>query len=217
MLTRLIGIILLFFERKTDKLKANAILAKFKFSGQGSRIGWPFKVDGAQFISLGKQSYVGLNGWLICIEKYGQQRFNPEITIGDNTYIGNYCHIVANKRITIGNKILMADKIYIADNAHDYESLTDSIAANRLLNLGQVDIGDETWIGENVCIFGDIKIGKHCVIAANSVLLNSLPDYSVAAGIPAKVIKRYNPKSKTWERTDGDGNFIAHLELAHSH
>ncbi len=124
MLTKLIGIILLFFEHKANKLKAKATLATFKYSGQKSRIRWPFKTDGAQFINLGKQCYMGLNDWLLCIEQNNQELFKPEITIGDNTYIGNNCHIVANNRITIWNNVLIADKIYIADNAHYKASLT---------------------------------------------------------------------------------------------
>ena len=51
-------------------------------------------------------------------------------------------------------------------------------------------IGDDTWIGTNVVIAGTVEIGKHCVIGANSVVTHDIPDYSVAVGCPAKVIKK---------------------------
>ena len=61
-------------------------------------------------------------------------------------------------------------------------------------------IGDGTWIGTNVVRVGNIQIGKHCVIGANSVVTKDIPDYSVAAGIPAKVIKRYDFEEEEWVR-----------------
>ena len=61
-------------------------------------------------------------------------------------------------------------------------------------------IGNGTWIGTNAVIVGNIQIGKHCVIGANSVVTKDIPDYSVAAGIPAKVIKRYDFEEEEWVR-----------------
>lgn len=59
-------------------------------------------------------------------------------------------------------------------------------------------IGDGTWIGTNVVIVGNIHIGKNCVIGANSVVTKDIPDYSVAVGIPAKVIRKYDFEKKEW-------------------
>ena len=71
--------------------------------------------------------------------------------------------------------------------------------AQKILDKGPISIGENTWIGENVCVIGS-SIGKHCVIGSNSVVLSNIPDYSVAVGSPAKVIKRYNQITKDWER-----------------
>ena len=65
--------------------------------------------------------------------------------------------------------------------------------------MSEVTIGEDSWIGENVCICG-ASIGKHCVIGANSVVTKDIPDYCVAAGIPAKVIKKYNFEKNSWDR-----------------
>lgn len=63
-----------------------------------------------------------------------------------------------------------------------------------------LSIGDGTWIGTNVVIVGNVHIGKNCVIGANSVVSTNIPDYSVAVGSPAKVVKRYNFENKQWEK-----------------
>ena len=62
-----------------------------------------------------------------------------------------------------------------------------------------IEIGDDSWIGINSVIVGNVRIGKHCVIGANSVVNKNIPDYSIAVGSPAKVIKRYNFEKKEWE------------------
>ena len=66
-----------------------------------------------------------------------------------------------------------------------------------IIQKKDVYIGDGSWLGENVCVIG-ASIGQHCVIGANSVVTKDIPDYSVAVGSPAKVIKRYNPETKQW-------------------
>ncbi|MCK4619283.1 MAG: hypothetical protein KAT52_05010 [Desulfobacterales bacterium] len=70
-----------------------------------------------------------------------------------------------------------------------------------------VYIGNNSWIGQNVTIIG-VKIGKHCVIGANSVATKDIPDYCVAAGSPAIVKKRYNFETNEWQRVDKNGEFL---------
>ena len=65
--------------------------------------------------------------------------------------------------------------------------------------LKSVHIGEGSWLGENVCVCG-ASIGKHCVIGANSVVINDIPDYCVAAGSPAKIVKKYDFDKKQWVR-----------------
>ena len=63
-----------------------------------------------------------------------------------------------------------------------------------------VSIGDGCWIGEKVCILPGVTIGKKCVIGAGSVVTKSIPDYSIAVGNPAKVVKQYNFETQHWEK-----------------
>lgn len=69
-----------------------------------------------------------------------------------------------------------------------------------LLNKNEIFIGDDSWIGTNVVIVGNVKIGKHVVIGANAVVTKDIEEYSVAVGNPAKIIKKYSFESNTWEK-----------------
>jgi acetyltransferase-like isoleucine patch superfamily enzyme len=73
--------------------------------------------------------------------------------------------------------------------------------------IHEVEIGEGAWIGENVCIIG-ASVGKGCVIGANSVVTKNIPDYCVAVGAPAKIIKRYSFELNEWLKTAPDGSFI---------
>ena len=68
-------------------------------------------------------------------------------------------------------------------------------------NTSPVIIEDESWIGANTVITSGVHIGKHCVIGAGSVVTKDIPDYSVAVGNPAKVVKHYDPCGQQWKRT----------------
>ena len=94
---------------------------------------------------------------------------------------------------------MIADKVYISDNLHEYTNVCIPIIEQPIIQKKNVSIGSGSWIGENVCIIG-ATIGKHCVIGANSVVTHDIPDFSVAVGSPAKIIKRYDFSQNKWVR-----------------
>ncbi len=65
---------------------------------------------------------------------------------------------------------------------------------------GLITIGDGSWIGANAVITAGVTVGQYCVIAAGSVVTKDVPDYSIAAGSPAKVIKKFNHGTKEWDK-----------------
>lgn len=169
---------------------------KFKEIGKNVRIYSPLKIEGYRNISLSNEVRIGDKTWLAAMPLTGYQ---PLCSIGEGTLIGHFNHIYCTRRITIGNNVLTADKVYISDNSHGYENIAMPILKQPIRQLNDVTIGDGSWIGENVCIIG-CSIGKHCIIGANSVVTKDIPDYSVAVGCPAKVIKKYDQKSKSWNK-----------------
>ena len=104
---------------------------------------------------------------------------------------------------------MIADRCYIADSTHDYMKINESIQKNKLITFEKgIYIDDEAWIGTHCVIIGNIRIGRHSIIGANSVVLNSIPDYCVAVGSPAKIIKRYDRESMVWKKTNPQGEFL---------
>lgn len=168
----------------------------FKSFGKNVSFFQPDRIEGVKHISLGNNISFGSQCWLMAL-KAGDE--NPAIDIHDGVYIGRFSHIVSISSIVIEANVLIADKVYISDNSHEYENIALPVIKQPVCFKSQVVIGENSWIGENVSIVG-AKIGKHCVIGAHSLVTSDIPSYSVAVGSPAKVIKRFNFSTEEWEK-----------------
>jgi len=164
--------------------------------GSNFRYYSPFKMDGIGNMKIGDNVYVGYKTWLAAVSN---NKESCMLSIGSGTRIGSFNHIFCQKSILIGKSVLTADKVYISDNMHEFYNPNTPIIEQSIKSLNPVVIGDGCWIGENVCIIGAL-VGRNSVIGANSVVINDIPDFSVAVGAPAKVIKRYNFDKNKWER-----------------
>jgi len=169
--------------------------SSFSKMGENVYIGHPLKLEGPGGISVGSEAIILPLAWLACLPLL--EGVNPSLEIGAGTYIGRSAHIIAIKHVRIGDKVLIADRVYISDNVHGYEDPTRPIIEQQVVLKGDVEIGDGSWLGENTCVIG-AKIGVHCVIGANSVVTRDIPDYSVAVGAPARIIKRWDAQSGAW-------------------
>lgn len=169
--------------------------SRFKLYGQKSYIYSPLSLDGMSNIIIGNNVVVAYKTWLAALPLTGENECSLEIR--DGATIGHFNHIYATKKIIIEENVLTADRVYISDNLHGYSDIYTPIKNQPIIQNGEVVIGEGSWLGENVCVLG-VKIGKHCVIGANSVVTKDIPDYSVAVGIPAKVIKRYDTEIGKW-------------------
>jgi acetyltransferase-like isoleucine patch superfamily enzyme len=92
--------------------------------------------------------------------------------------------------VTIGDRVMFGPfvSIYAATHETEVQSRRDDIEFAR-----EVIIGDDCWIGGNVVILPGVVIGKGCTVGAGSVVTKSIPEYSVAIGSPAKVVKKVKP------------------------
>lgn len=181
--------------------KIFTFLAKSSFGhfGKTSILHPPFHSNNPSNVFIGDKCHILSYGWIDCFPK------NPgaepgKIEIGNGTYIGHRSHIGACDKIIIGENVVIADGVFISDLSHGFEDINMPIMAQDLLNPGPVIIEDEVWLGERVCVMANVSIGKHSVIGANSVVTKDIPEYCVAAGVPAKVIKRYNKDKNEWEK-----------------
>lgn len=121
------------------------------------------------------------------------------ITIGDNCVFGQYNHITAINRIKIGTNLLTGRYVLISDNSHgsfSWDDLHIHPSRRKVISKGEIIIGNNVWIGDKVTIMANVRIGDGCIIGANSVVTHDIPNYSIAVGAPAKVIKTIDKKDK---------------------
>lgn len=165
----------------------------------------PFDIRNQKYIKLGDALTTGYG----CrFEAFPQKNINSKILqFGSNVEINDYVHIAAGEKVLIGNNVLIASKVFISDLNHgNYKGIDSdsplSIPKTRRLSTSPVIISDNVWIGESVCIMPGVTIGLGCVIGALSVVTKDIPDYSIAVGSPAKVIKKFNFERKEWMPVD---------------
>lgn len=164
--------------------------------GEHSRICRPCSLQGGgqKNISIGDYTTIQGTSILGCWTKYGSQEFpNASISIGNYCSIGEYNHITACNKISIGDGLLTGRYVIISDNSHGglSEEEAQIAPANRdLKSKGEVVIGNNVWIGEKATILSGVRIGDNVIIAANAVVTSDIPANCMAAGVPAKVVKR---------------------------
>lgn len=186
--------IIKFHTRIKNKLNSLLFSLTLKKMGEKTTLCYPFNVDNGKNIEVGNGVYVKPNAWFISVALNNNK---TNLIIGNNTYIGRNAHFVAIKDVEIGKDVLIADNVYISDNFHQYNDINTPIKDQTVAFKSAVSIGDHSWLGENVCVIA-CSVGKHSVVGANSVVTSDIPDYSIAVGSPARVIKKYNFEKKEW-------------------
>ena len=165
---------------------------------KGLYIGLGSKIVGGGKIELSDNVKLMPQSMLVALGR------NGHIEIGDFSEISMYSRIASVGFVKIGNHVLTGPHIFIADYNHEYRDPLKPVMHQGNRFVPKVDgspnilIGDGTWIGTNVVIVGNVHIGKHCVIGANSVVTKDIPDYCVAVGQPAKVVRRYSFEKGEW-------------------
>ena len=166
---------------------------RFAHFGRHSHIGWKaMRLEGLGHISVGDGTYIASGVQLTAWENRKGQHFTPTIAIGNGCTIRENCHITAVNSISIGNHLLTGTNVLITDNSHGevtYEQMQLPPDSRPVYSKGPVVIGNNVWLGNNVCVMPGVTIGDGAIIGANSVVTHDVPAYSVAAGIPAKIIK----------------------------
>lgn len=160
------------------------------------------KIQAKRFqVQAGKNVYIGKHCALkgksnivledsVTVRPYTQIWSGGTVRIGKESEIGERCRISIANSLEIGKKVLFSPNVYITDCDHEYRNVDIPIIDQGIVQKGQkVSIGDGSYVGINAVIVGNVKIGKHCVIGANSVVTKDVPDYCVAVGSPTRVIK----------------------------
>lgn len=150
-------------------------------------------LEGKDSISIKRNVSIGSFSYLSCNK-------DGHLIVGENSIIRTRTRISCANRIEIGSNVVIAQNCHISDQAHDYTDINVPIGNQRIIVYpgDGIKIDDNSFIGMNSVLIGAIRIGKGCMIGANSVIKKDIPDYCVAAGNPARIIKRYDFSQKKW-------------------
>lgn len=148
------------------------------------------EMDRADAIKVGARLSLGKQCKLYCHdpENGSQLIIGDRVALNDNVMINADC----GGRIIIGNDVLIGPNTVIRAADHRFGDRERPIAAQGH-NPGSIEIGDDVWIGANAVILPNVRIGRGTVVAAGSVVNADLPEYAVAVGVPARVIKTRAP------------------------
>jgi acetyltransferase-like isoleucine patch superfamily enzyme len=175
---------------KIKNLKRSEMRSLKNYLGQGffSFLYWPFKYMSFPFSNYFrffivkifsrniKSSYISEGVTFI---------FPWNIEIGKNSSLNSGVTIDGTAKVKIGNGVRIAPNVYFSTADHDFKSITPIV--NQGFVVGEIEVNDHTWIGANSIINKAVQIGQGSVIGGGSVVTKSIPDYSIAFGVPCKV------------------------------
>jgi UDP-3-O-[3-hydroxymyristoyl] glucosamine N-acyltransferase len=187
-------------QHAASKVFSLFIAGGFHQWGRDSVARLPLRSNGEQWISVGSGVHFGAGCWLNA-EPAGPATA-PVMVIGDGCRFAGGCVISAVSQVSIGREVLVARNVYIADHDHAYADTSQAIMHQGIASVGHVTVGDGAWLGQNCVVTSGVHIGRGAVVAANSVVTKDVPDYSLAAGAPAKVIKSWAPSQAQLTVTD---------------
>ena len=154
----------------------------------------------AQRIYLGNYVQLHADVW-INIEADPAVKGDPALVMEDGVVIGRRGMISVKNGVHLERDVITGPGVLIMDHNHAYEDVSRSIKMQGVTEGGRIRVGQGSWIGFNasiVCSQGELVIGEHCLIAANSVITRSFPAYSVISGNPARIVRQYDPVKEAW-------------------
>lgn len=184
------------YNKATQLYRLWRLRKKIGHIGNNCEIGKYYCIEGVD-VTIGDNVSIAEGAWIksnpcLCNDKL-------RLSIGDGCIIGRFNEIYATKSVVLEEKVLTAERVYISDNQHGFSNPYVPIMDQPIVQNNTVRIGVGSWIGAGVAILG-ANIGKHCIIGANAVVTHDIPDYCIAVGIPAKVIKRFDFNLNKWVR-----------------
>jgi len=182
--------------RTYSRINQHRLTAEFRHLGSHALIESPISVMNPGCMSIGDH-FIARSG--VKIRAYTEfigMQFQPSITFGDHVHLAADVTINCLESITIGNHSGIGVGSSIMDHMHglpNYEDLHIPVMQRVLTSRGGVTIGDNVYVGTGVVILAGVEIGDNSIIGSNAVVTKSIPPNSIAAGVPAKVIKTLQP------------------------
>jgi acetyltransferase-like isoleucine patch superfamily enzyme len=160
----------------------------WEFLRRGAFVRWP--VHGNVLEALGEGRLEVGEGTLFEPDVWITAPGDARVRIGAGTFLNLGVMVAAHELVEIGDHCMLANGCFVSDASHRYDDLQLPITWQGFDSKGPTRIGDNCWLGANVVVTGGVSIGERCVIGANSVVTSDIEPFSVAAGAPARVIRR---------------------------
>ena len=172
---------------------------RFKKIGSRSVLFSPLLVTDPKHMVIGQQVCIRDNARLEIIKAPGAT-WEPELKIGDRVNIEQGVHIISQCKVVIEDDVSITPYCVIVDTYHPHDPPDQGIKIGSRLpdRPTMVRIGAGTFIGTHSVILPNVNIGRGCVIGAGSVVSRDIPDFCIATGAPARVVKRFDLVSRQW-------------------
>lgn len=182
-----------------DRLRGYVFKRKLKNCGGRFRVGKNVNIMSPANISFGDNCDIADNAVIAPLVHHGGNNYPSQIIFGNNIHIGNSNRIASMTKVVIEDDVLFAAFVHISDHSHDYRDVGKSISKQGVYSKGPVIIRRGAWLSFGCHILAGVTVGECAVVAANSVVTKDVPAYSVVAGNPARVVKKYNFDLREWE------------------
>lgn len=191
-------------QRLIRRIRRNRFYKKYPNISRGScvgidGIGTDCTLEGGDRITIGTNSLIGQGSELLVYEKHFDRLLASRLMIGDHVRITARCRITCAGMITIGDDTLFAPDVFITDHNHGMDPEAPCGYSPQDITVKDVTVGKGVWLGQRVCILPGVTVGDHSIVGANSVVTHNIPPYTIAVGVPARVIKTWNSDRKCWE------------------
>lgn len=182
------------------RIEGKEICTRLGYCGDGVTINAPKVFGHPELMSIGEKTVIMDDARMQVYPELVEEE--AKIIIGRNCFLGYRLCILAGASVIIGNDVLMASDITLCAHNHGINPLASEPYMSQKLDVKQITIGDNCWIGDKVIVVAGVTIGKGSIIGAGSVVTKDVPDYCIAVGNPAKIIKKYNFDTKRWKKNE---------------
>jgi len=172
-----------------------------------SYIGKPIFIGNFKRIFINKRVRIFPGARLEVVDEDSSIVFENNISIGQNL------HIISGgmQELRISKNTTISANVFVTNIDHEYHEINKNILKQPLVSA-KTYIGENCFLGYGAVIQAGTILGKQCIVGSNAVVRGQFPDYSVIVGVPARIIKRYDEKSKTWKKTNNTGEFLDEIQ-----